>query len=307
MVWAGCCTGHFQLPRSPFLWQMSSGRILREVNSGDVTKLLRFDSRVATTMLAIISKRSIHVPHSISRSLIGHQRLPKPSSWRPIPCSQRWTSTLQTPSIVPIRARYYNDSHNGSLSKAIQRQNNPLHKFGRRLNNTSPNVIIWTVIGTNVSVFLMWQYALSSYQQFRDARWLRFMMKHFMVNQDSIANGRWHNLLTASVSHKDTTHLGVNMLVLYTMGMGVIEAIGASRFLLLYGASGIASSLAHIGYQKYILPKLEKSPPQTIGSLGASGSVMGITTFFACACKFLLHRYWSLAVVYTHSCILANM
>jgi membrane associated rhomboid family serine protease len=74
------------------------------------------------------------------------------------------------------------------------------------------------------------------------------------------------------------------------MGMGVIEAIGASRFLLLYGASGIASSLAHIGYQKYILPKLQKNPPHTIGSLGASGSVMGITTFFACACKFDLHE-----------------
>lgn len=243
-------------------------------------------------MLAILSKQSVHVTHSIKRSAFVPQRLAISSSWRhhSLTCTQRCSSTLQTPSLIPIRARYYNESPKGSLSKAIQRQNNPFFKFGRRLNNTNPNVIIWTVIGTNVSVFLMWQYAISSYQQFRDPRWLKFMMKHFMVHQDSLANGRWHNLLTASVSHKDTAHLGVNMLVLYTMGMGVIEAIGASRFLLLYGASGIASSLAHIGYQKYILPKLQKNPPHTIGSLGASGSVMGITTFFACACKFDLHE-----------------
>lgn len=245
-----------------------------------------FEHRVIPfTMLAIFTRQSLQISQPLKRCIISPQRLPKSCLERSFIGSQRWSSQLKSPSLFPIRPHYYNES-NGSLSKALQRQNNPFHKFGRRLNNTSPNVIIWTVIGTNVSVFLMWQYAISSYQQFQDPRWLKFMMKNFMVHLDSVSSGRWHSLLAASVSHKDTTHLGVNMLVLYTMGMGVIEAVGASRFLLLYAASGIASSLAHIGYQKYILPKLQKRPlPQTIGSLGASGSVMGITTFFACACK----------------------
>ncbi|CAM0138541.1 unnamed protein product [Umbelopsis sp. WA50703] len=232
-------------------------------------------------MLAIVRNKAIVVTNPVQHFSRIRIRAVPAGSFRLSTGPARWSSSL--PNVVPIRGRYYNDADN-SLSRAMQRQKNPFVKFGRRLNNTSPNIIIWTVIGTNVSVFLMWQYAISSYQQFRDARWLQFMMKHFMVHQDSLANGRWHNLLTASISHKDTTHLGVNMLVLYTMGMGVIEAIGASRFLLLYGASGIASSLAHIGYQKYILPRLQKRElPPTLGSLGASGSVMGITTFFACA------------------------
>jgi membrane associated rhomboid family serine protease len=254
-----------------------------------LTKSLGGDRVIHFIMLAIFTRQGLHISHSLKRSLLVPQRLQPPSFGRTLINSKRWTSQLQSPSLLPIRPHYYNES-NGSLSKALQRQNNPFRKFGRRLNNTSPNVVIWTVIGTNVTVFLMWQYAISSYQQFRDPRWLKFMMKHFVVHQDSLSNGRWHNLLTASISHKDTTHLGVNMLVLYTMGMGVIEAIGASRFLLLYAASGIASSLAHIGYQKYILPKLQNRPlPQTIGSLGASGSVMGITTFFACACKLYIY------------------
>ncbi|KAI9257549.1 hypothetical protein EDC94DRAFT_522345 [Helicostylum pulchrum] len=153
-----------------------------------------------------------------------------------------------------------------------------------------PRKVLWTIIGTNVSVYLLWQYSINTYKTFGDDSWLAFMVKNFMSSPASLEQGRVHTLLTSAFSHKSLDHLGVNMLVLFTMGQGVMEAVGASRFLLLYAGAGVTASLAAIAYRKYIKPKLEKGYGKPIsndknflGSLGASGSVTGITTFYACA------------------------
>ncbi|KAI9341865.1 hypothetical protein BD770DRAFT_422122 [Pilaira anomala] len=155
-----------------------------------------------------------------------------------------------------------------------------------------PKKVLWSVIGTNVGVFLLWQYSINSYKSFGDDSKLNFMVKNFMSSPTHLAEGRIHTLLTSAFSHKSLDHLGVNMLVLYTMGQGVIEAVGASRFLLLYAGAGVAASLAAVGYRTFIKPMLEKgynvrtsNDSGFLGSLGASGSVTGITTFYACACK----------------------
>ncbi|OAD01786.1 hypothetical protein MUCCIDRAFT_144605 [Mucor lusitanicus CBS 277.49] len=137
-----------------------------------------------------------------------------------------------------------------------------------------PNKVLWSVIGTNVGVYLLWQYAINSYKQFGDAHWLNIMRKHFISSPEAMHNGRYHTLLTSAFSHKSLDHLGLNMLVLYSIGQGVIEAIGASRFLILYAGAGITASLVAVGYRKYIRPLLEKEK---------YGSVMAITSFFACA------------------------
>ncbi|KAI9320020.1 hypothetical protein BX666DRAFT_1832938, partial [Dichotomocladium elegans] len=151
----------------------------------------------------------------------------------------------------------------------------------------NPNTVLYALIGVNGVVFLAWQYAVNSYRQFGDGRWLNFMMAHFMTSVDSFKHGRIHTLLTSAFSHRDGFHLGINMLVLYSMGQAAIEALGASRFLLLYGGAGIAASLATLAYRQYLRPVLERKKiirgPVPFGSLGASGSVMGITAFYACA------------------------
>ncbi|CAO3618065.1 unnamed protein product [Cunninghamella blakesleeana] len=151
----------------------------------------------------------------------------------------------------------------------------------------NPNIVLWSVIGTNVGIYGLWQYGINNYKQFGDPGTLNFMLKHFMNSSDAWYNGRWHTLLTSAFSHKDLNHLGINMLVLYSIGQGVIEAVSASRFLLLYCGAGIAGSLGTLIYRNYLRPILENRTgtrdPPSIGSLGASGSVMGLTTFFACA------------------------
>lgn len=176
-----------------------------------------------------------------------------------------------------IRPHYYNNKE-PSLSKALSAQRNPFNQLGRKINNLDPNKVLWTVIGTNVGVFLLWQFAISTYKQFRDDSWLEFMVKNFMSSEDNMDHGRIHTLLTSCFSHKSIEHLGLNMLVLYSMGQGVIEAIGASRFLLLYAGAGVTASLIGVGYRKYIRPRLERgynkhSSVNVVGSLGASGNL----------------------------------
>ncbi|KAI8366552.1 hypothetical protein BD560DRAFT_400664 [Blakeslea trispora] len=185
-----------------------------------------------------------------------------------------------------IRPHYYQQE--SSLSKALERQRNPFHQFGRRVNRLDPNKVLWGIIGTNVGVFLMWRYAYSTYQQFGDSSWVAFMYRHFTNTEDAIEKGRFHTLLTSSFSHSSLNHLGLNMLVLYSIGQGVLQAIGVSRFLLLYTGAGLVASLTGVAYRKYIRPSLESKKGHAYNSalhtsLGASGSVMGITTFFACA------------------------
>ncbi|KAI8355648.1 hypothetical protein EDC96DRAFT_446656 [Choanephora cucurbitarum] len=188
-----------------------------------------------------------------------------------------------------IRPHYYQQEP--SLSKALQRQKSPLHQFGLKVDRLDPNKVLWGLIGTNVTVFLLWQYAYSTYRQFGDPSWISFMSRHFANSEDAVSKGRLHTLLTSSFSHQSLNHLGINMLVLYSMGQGVLQAVGVSRFLMLYSGAGLAASLTGIAYRKYIRPILENKQGNHYNSalnlsLGASGSVMGITTFFACACMY---------------------
>ncbi|KAG2219359.1 hypothetical protein INT45_011267 [Circinella minor] len=185
---------------------------------------------------------------------------------------------------VFIRPHYYENKP--KLSQALKQQQNPFRRFGQRLDN-NPNQVLYTVIGINLGVFFFWQYAINCYRQFGDSSWLSFMSANFLNSREAIEQGRYHTLLTSAFSHNRIGHLGLNMMVLYSMGQGAIEAIGASRFLLLYAGAGIMASLFTQAYRKYIRPTLVKKQffagSEQFSSLGASGAVMGITTFYACA------------------------
>lgn len=186
--------------------------------------------------------------------------------------STRWQQKIATTRTY-IRPHYYNN--NEPLSKTIQAQKNPLQMFSRKLNSIDPNKVLWSVIGTNVGVFLMWQYAINSYKQFGDSHWLNIMGKHFISSPEAVSNGRYHTLLTSAFSHKSLEHIGLNMLVLYSIGQGVIAAIGASRFLILYAGAGITASIVGIGYKKYIRPMLEKERYGHSRDSGFRGGSMG--------------------------------
>jgi membrane associated rhomboid family serine protease len=81
---------------------------------------------------------------------------------------------------------------------------------------------------------------------------------------------RWWSFFTASLIHADLIHLGGNILLLFIMGRIVEHELGSAQFLFLYLSaivlSGVATSIIYL----YILPS-------TVGGLGASGAIMGIT------------------------------
>ncbi|KAG0178479.1 NADH-cytochrome b5 reductase [Apophysomyces sp. BC1021] len=62
------------------------------------------------------------------------------------------------------------------------------------------------------------------------------------------------------------------------MAEGVMQAVGVSRFLLLYGGAGVVASLVAVGYRTYLRPILEKGSrhvePRVRGSLGASEALL---------------------------------
>ncbi|KAG1439135.1 hypothetical protein G6F56_012395 [Rhizopus delemar] len=129
--------------------------------------------------------------------------------------------------------------------------------FVQRLNQIDPTKVIWTLIGTNGAIFLTWTYAKSTYEQFGDPKLLKFMYKHFTSSELAIDQGRLYTLLTSTFSHQDLSHFGINMFVLYSMGLGVLEAIGTSRFLLLYTGAGLFASLTTLAYKRYRLWELQ--------------------------------------------------
>ena len=80
-----------------------------------------------------------------------------------------------------------------------------------------------------------------------------------------VGDGDWYRLVTAMFLHASLLHLAFNMLALYWLGTVVEQALGSSRFLLLYFVSGIAGSAGAL---------LLSNPNQP--TVGASGAIYGI-------------------------------
>jgi len=127
--------------------------------------------------------------------------------------------------------------------------------------------ILWILIALNVAVFILWHQVGTSRSG------LRFMMDHFLVSGANVADGRVWTLLTSCFSHRDATHLLVNMLVLWVFGRDILGIIGPAQFIRLYIVGGILASIGHVAIS---MMTLDPSP-----ALGASGSVMAIAVIFA--------------------------
>jgi membrane associated rhomboid family serine protease len=79
-----------------------------------------------------------------------------------------------------------------------------------------------------------------------------------------VAHGEWWRLITAAFLHYGPIHLGLNMLALWWLGSPVELALGRTRFLLLYLASGLAGSAGALVWS-----------PNAI-TVGASGAIFGM-------------------------------
>ncbi|KAI9143490.1 hypothetical protein BKA69DRAFT_1062223 [Paraphysoderma sedebokerense] len=143
--------------------------------------------------------------------------------------------------------------------------------------STSPYFSLYAIIGANGAIYLLWQYAEQDYRQFRNPSTIRMMMQNFLVNMDNAVSRPW-SVVLGNFSHRDTGHLLVNMLALYTFGAAIIDTIGPRRFLGLYMASALTTSVASLAYN-YLSPRRHY---MHAGSLGASGCVGANAALFAC-------------------------
>jgi membrane associated rhomboid family serine protease len=79
-----------------------------------------------------------------------------------------------------------------------------------------------------------------------------------------VAHGQWWRLLTSGFIHENLLHIGMNMLVLYWLGMVLEPAIGSVRFAMVYFASLLAGSFGAL-----------LLTPHTF-TVGASGAIFGL-------------------------------
>lgn len=119
---------------------------------------------------------------------------------------------------------------------------------------------IGTLMALNVAVYAFWKVP---------PMW-RFLNNNFLL---VVAMPRSVTLLTSQFSHQGFSHLAMNMATLYYIGCRLHEELGRANFLALYLGSGTIGYMAGVTLHGL-----------GVASLGASGSILGIT-----AAYFYLH------------------
>lgn len=114
-----------------------------------------------------------------------------------------------------------------------------------------------------------------SLNRFRDFGPLSFMYKNFASSWVNIS--RPWTLLTSCFSHMDVSHIFVNLFSFYFLAPAAMSVLTSSQFLGLYLIAGLAGSAVQLTANLF-----QQRPGPSFG-LGASGSISGVLTFFACA------------------------
>ncbi|WVO14170.1 hypothetical protein L204_101801 [Cryptococcus depauperatus] len=146
-------------------------------------------------------------------------------------------------------------------------------RLKRRIDRIPTMMLIYGLIGINGAVFLLWQYAVSTAQRFRDPSLLYFMRKNFILNKINIFSGRIWTLVTSAFSHSTGTHIFVNCLGLYFLAPAAASIMGSASFLGLYLGAGVFSSLVSLGYHRI-------SGHRWWGSEGASGAIYACLAYY---------------------------
>ena len=152
------------------------------------------------------------------------------------------------------------------------------------------NGILYAIIGSNVLVYLAWNYDDAD---FRQRNW---MVENFtMSGRGVLSQGHYHTLVTHFFSHRDTMHLFFNMFTLYFFGETALAMLGPQRFLLLYMGGGLASAAATLFAVPFVRNAFKPSPfnemmprpgwgliervQQHSRNLGASGAVNAVVAW----------------------------
>ncbi|KAJ2247898.1 hypothetical protein GGI13_004866, partial [Coemansia sp. RSA 455] len=174
----------------------------------------------------------------------------------------------------------------GSRRGNTYRNNNNNSQQQRRLplfSNITPESAVYLLIGVNGVMFLVWTTASQRFNSLGDKSMLTWLTRNCSTMWVNLAQGRIWTLVTPAFSHVDPMHLFVNMFVLYSFGTDVARMLGAKRFLGFYLGAAVVGNLVSAVIRGVVIPLRTGDMSSMVQpSIGASTSVIGITTLFAC-------------------------
>ncbi|ORY52857.1 rhomboid-domain-containing protein [Rhizoclosmatium globosum] len=241
--------------------------------------------------------RSIHI---IEHSAIRPSLLPRINAvWRPQPISRPFTNLTPQTHQTRLFSTRFTSAVRAQIEKFTSREHRQYATLSGRYRGggsggrgyqpeLDPDVVLYSIIGINTIVFLLWQYAIIEKRNGNGA-WLNFMQDNFYSNWHSLEAGRWWTSITCAFSHNTILHFGLNMFVLHGFGNVAMGIIGPSRFLVFYLAAGAVSSTAHLVYTRFIEPSLKGNQSlswypggfRDSSSHGASGAISASLLLYA--------------------------
>ncbi|KAL6709602.1 hypothetical protein ACN47E_001537 [Coniothyrium glycines] len=141
--------------------------------------------------------------------------------------------------------------------------------------------ILYTLIGTNVGVFLYAMYLKQAAQQGHPKGFVKFM-QNMTLNLHDFKAGRYWTPLTSCFTHLDFGHILSNLVTVFFLGrfLAFEPLITPARYLVIALGSGVAGSLGFLVNRMQATQGARAVDRKR--ALGFSGAVMGISTVAAC-------------------------
>ncbi|KAF8528883.1 rhomboid-domain-containing protein [Hysterangium stoloniferum] len=145
----------------------------------------------------------------------------------------------------------------------------------RRFNSLPPSVIIWTILGLNGVVYILWNVGFNAARG-GDPTLLVSLNKNFTLSWTNWKEGRIWSVLTSCFSHEGHRHIFMNALTFYFMAPPVLQILGNASFLALYIGGGVASSLITLFTNEMVF----RNHHSVHGA--NSGAIYAVISFMAC-------------------------
>ncbi|KAJ2723167.1 hypothetical protein GGI07_002802 [Coemansia sp. Benny D115] len=178
--------------------------------------------------------------------------------------------------------RYTKANYGSNRGNSYRNQGRGQHQQ-RFFDNVSPEKLVYTIIGLNAVVLVVWQVGNGWIKSFGDYSLVNWMVKNFTISWANLMSGRLWTLLTPAFSHIEPLHFAINMFMLYSFGVDLVRMLGPRRFMAFYLGAALCGNLTSAVIRGVVMPIAKQDYSQIAQpSLGASTSVVGITTLMAC-------------------------
>ncbi|MCJ1454158.1 hypothetical protein MMC28_004508 [Mycoblastus sanguinarius] len=200
---------------------------------------------------------------------------------------------MSVDEVAQARRRIHQTFNNAS--QILRRNRRQYHEYGPPLsywNRNKPNIVVGGIIGLCTAGFTYSWYAEQVFLRTRKHKRLDSIRNNFVCSLDNWRAGRWWTLITPSVMHFGGTHLFLNMLGLWSFSFTFVSLFGVSGLAGIWLAGGTACSAASLIWQGYLEKEsknragykghnshLDQRPS---GSVGASGSILGLSAATMC-------------------------